>query len=84
MTGRLGAIEDRESARLQRETADARRMAAELGDSLADVGSVRQVAERVTAAVRGRLGAARVVVDLQADLDVQADLADESPVCPIG
>ncbi len=79
VTGRLGAIEDRESARLQRETADARRMAAELGDSLADVGSVRQVAERVTAAVRGRLGAARVVVDLQADLDVQADLADKSP-----
>jgi integral membrane sensor domain MASE1/GAF domain-containing protein len=67
VTGRLGAIEDRERAKLQRETSEARRMAAELGDSLADVSSVGQVAERVSGAVRGRLGASVVVVDVQSD-----------------
>ena len=40
----------------------------ELGDSLADASTVGQVAERVAGAVRGRLGASRVVVDVQADL----------------
>ena len=43
VSGRLGAIKERESARLQSEAADARRMAAELGDSLADAGSVGQI-----------------------------------------
>jgi serine phosphatase RsbU (regulator of sigma subunit)/integral membrane sensor domain MASE1 len=73
VTGRLGAIEDRERARLQREISEARRMAAELGDSLADVSSVGQVAERVSGAVRGRLGASVVMVDVQSDagLDVR-------------
>ncbi|HEX6930526.1 MAG TPA: SpoIIE family protein phosphatase [Streptosporangiaceae bacterium] len=67
VTGRIGAIEERESARLQRETSEARRMAAELGDSLADAGTVGQVAERVTEAVRRRLGASLVVVNVPAD-----------------
>ncbi len=67
VTGRIRAIEERESARLQRETSEARRMAAELGDSLADASTVRQVAERVTVAVRRRLGASLVVVDVETD-----------------
>ena len=70
VTGRIRAIEERESARLQRETSEARRMAAELGDSLADAGTVGQVAERVTRAVRGRLGAG-VVVDAVGHLEVR-------------
>ncbi|HKR67792.1 MAG TPA: SpoIIE family protein phosphatase [Streptosporangiaceae bacterium] len=68
VSGRIGAIGERESARLQGDIADARRMAAELGDSLADTATVGQVAERVTGAVRTRLGGCRVVVDVPADL----------------
>ena len=64
VTGRIRAIEDRERARMQREAADARRMAAELGDSLADTATVGQVAALVSDAVRGRLGAAEVTIDL--------------------
>ena len=64
VTGRIGAIRDREAASVQREMSDARRMAAELGDSLADARTVGQVADRVTGAVRGRLGASRVVVNV--------------------
>jgi serine phosphatase RsbU (regulator of sigma subunit) len=67
VTGRIRAIEERESARLQRETSEARRRAAELGDSLADADTVGQVAERVARAVRGRLGARVVVVDADAE-----------------
>src|SRR5262249_49129459 len=68
VSGRIRAIGERESARLQRQIADARRMAAELGDSLADANPVGRVAERVSGAVRGRLGALRVVVDVPGDL----------------
>ncbi|MGN6793951.1 MAG: PP2C family protein-serine/threonine phosphatase, partial [Streptosporangiaceae bacterium] len=64
---RIGAVRERESARIQRETSEARRMAAELGDSLGDAGTVIQVAERVTGAVRRRLGVSQVVVDVAAE-----------------
>jgi hypothetical protein len=67
VTGRIGAIRDREAASVQREMSDARRMAAELGDSLADARTVGQVADRVTGAVRGKLGASRVVVQVPTD-----------------
>ena len=84
---RIGAVRDRASARVQRETLDARRMAAELGDSLADAGTVGQVAKRVTDAVRGRLGAARVVVDVFTEppedgavVDADAPAGDTVPV----
>jgi serine phosphatase RsbU (regulator of sigma subunit)/integral membrane sensor domain MASE1 len=57
VAGRMIAVQDRDSAGLQRELADARRMAAELGVALADAGTMRQVAERVSAAVHGQVGA---------------------------
>ncbi len=67
VTGRIRAVQERESARLQREAADARRMAAELGAWLADAATVTQVAERVSGAVRGRLGVAEIAIDLSGD-----------------
>jgi serine phosphatase RsbU (regulator of sigma subunit)/integral membrane sensor domain MASE1 len=67
VAGRLTAVQDRESAGLQRELADARRMAAELGVGLADADTVEQVADRVTAAVRARFGATYAAINLLAD-----------------
>ncbi|HEX9065374.1 MAG TPA: SpoIIE family protein phosphatase [Streptosporangiaceae bacterium] len=67
VTGRIRAVQEQESARLQREAADARRMAAELGAWLAEAPTVTDVAERVSGAVRGRLGVRHVAVDLSPD-----------------
>ena len=78
VAGRLIAVQDRDSAGLQRELADARRMAAELGVALADAGSMQQVAERVSAAVHGQVGAAYAAVSiLAADGRGFAQLAGE-------
>ncbi|MGI9008688.1 MAG: SpoIIE family protein phosphatase [Streptosporangiaceae bacterium] len=77
VTGRIRAVQERESARMQQAAAEARRMAAELGARLADAATVTQVAERVSEAVRGRLGVEQVAIDLAPDLpDGQADPAE--------
>jgi integral membrane sensor domain MASE1 len=63
---RMSAVRDRDSARVQGEVADARRFAAELGMVLADAASVGSVGEQVSAAVRTRVGAAHVVINVLA------------------
>ena len=84
VAGRLTAVQDRDSAGLQRELADARRMAAELGVVLADAGTMRQVAERVSAAVHAQVGAAYAEVSiLAADGHGFARLAAEGTVPPL-
>ena len=83
VAGRLIAVQDRDSAGLQRELADARRMAAELGVAVADAGTMRQVAERVSAAVHAQVGAAFVEVSiLAADGHGFARLAGAGPAPP--
>ncbi|HEX5295672.1 MAG TPA: MASE1 domain-containing protein [Streptosporangiaceae bacterium] len=62
VAGRVSAVQDRDSARLERAMAEARREAAELGAVLADAATVRSVGDQVSAAVRVRLGAAQVVL----------------------
>jgi serine phosphatase RsbU (regulator of sigma subunit)/integral membrane sensor domain MASE1 len=66
VAGRRSAVHDRDSARGQEEVADARRMAAELGVVLADAVSVQAVGEQVSAAVRARVGATHVVINVLA------------------
>jgi len=59
---RMSAVQDRDSARLERAMAEARREAAELGAVLADAATVGSVGDRVSAAVRARLDASHVVI----------------------
>jgi len=66
VTGRMSAVQDRDQARVQQAMADARRMAAELGAGLADAATVSSVGEQVSAAVRERLGATHVVINVLA------------------
>jgi integral membrane sensor domain MASE1/GAF domain-containing protein len=66
VAGRMSAVRDRDSARLERALAEARREAAELGAALADAATVTAVADRVSAAVRARLDAAQVVISVLA------------------
>jgi serine phosphatase RsbU (regulator of sigma subunit) len=62
----MSAVQDRDSARLEREMAEARREAAELGAVLADAATVNSVGDQVSAAVRARLDAAHVVISVLA------------------
>jgi serine phosphatase RsbU (regulator of sigma subunit) len=64
---RMSAVRDRDSARLERAMAEARREAAELGAVLADAAAVGSVGDRVSAAVLARLGAAYVMISVLAD-----------------
>ena len=66
VTGRMSAVQDLDLARVQHAVADARRAAAELGAVLADAATVGSVGEQVSAAVRERLGAAHVVINVLA------------------
>jgi serine phosphatase RsbU (regulator of sigma subunit) len=66
VAGRTSAVQDRDSARLERAMAEARREAAELGAMLADAATVNSVGDQVSAAVRARLDAAHVVISLLA------------------
>jgi serine phosphatase RsbU (regulator of sigma subunit)/integral membrane sensor domain MASE1 len=66
IAGRMSAVQDRDSARLDRAMAEARREAAELGVVLADAATVNSVADQVSAAVHARLDAARVVISVLA------------------
>jgi serine phosphatase RsbU (regulator of sigma subunit)/integral membrane sensor domain MASE1 len=66
VAGRMSAVQDRDSARLERAIAEARREAAELGTVLADAATVDSVGDQVSAAVRARLDAAQVVIGLLA------------------
>jgi serine phosphatase RsbU (regulator of sigma subunit)/integral membrane sensor domain MASE1 len=66
VAGRMSAVQDRDSARLERAMAEARREAAELGVVLADTATVSSVGDQVTAAIRTRLGAAHVVIGVLA------------------
>jgi serine phosphatase RsbU (regulator of sigma subunit)/integral membrane sensor domain MASE1 len=62
IAGRTSAVQDRDSAQLERAMAEARQEAAELGAVLADAATVCSVAEQVSAAVRARLDATYVVI----------------------
>jgi serine phosphatase RsbU (regulator of sigma subunit)/integral membrane sensor domain MASE1 len=62
VAGRMSAVQDRDSARVERALAEARREAAELGAVLADAATVNSVGDQVSAAVRARLDAAHVVI----------------------
>jgi len=66
VAGRMSAVQDRDSARLERAMAEARREAAELGAVLADAATVSSVADQVSAAVCARLGAAHVAIGVLA------------------
>src|SRR6266498_2644656 len=66
VAGRMSALQDRDSARLERAMAEARREAAELGTVLADAATVNSVGDQVSAAVRARLDAAHVVISVLA------------------
>jgi serine phosphatase RsbU (regulator of sigma subunit)/integral membrane sensor domain MASE1 len=66
VAGRMSAVQDRDSARLERAMAEARREAAELGAALADAAAVSSVGDQVSAAVCARLGAAQVVISMLA------------------
>ncbi len=66
VAGRMSAVQDRDSARLERAMAEARREAAELGTVLADAATVNSVGDQVSAAVRARLDAAHVVISVLA------------------
>jgi serine phosphatase RsbU (regulator of sigma subunit)/integral membrane sensor domain MASE1 len=63
---RMSAVRDRDSARLDRAMAEARREAAELGAVLADAATVGSVGDRVSAAVLARLDAAYVMISVLA------------------
>src|SRR6516225_4209646 len=63
---RMSAVQDRDSARLARAMAEARREAAELGAVLADAATVSSVGDQVSAAVRARLDAEHVVISVLA------------------
>ena len=64
VAGRMSAVQDRDSARLEQAMAEARREAAELGAVLADAATVSSVGDQVSAAVRARLDAAQVVISV--------------------
>jgi serine phosphatase RsbU (regulator of sigma subunit)/integral membrane sensor domain MASE1 len=66
VAGRMSAVQDRDSARLERAMAEARREVAELGAALADAATVNSVADQVSAAVRARLDAAHAVIGMLA------------------
>jgi integral membrane sensor domain MASE1/GAF domain-containing protein len=66
VAGRTSAVQDRDSARLERAMAEARREAAELGAVLADAATVNSVGDQVSAAVSARLDAAQVVISMLA------------------
>jgi integral membrane sensor domain MASE1/GAF domain-containing protein len=66
VAGRMSAVQDRDSARLERAMAEARREAAELGAVLADAATGKSVGDQVSAAVRARLDAAQVVISVLA------------------
>ena len=66
VAGRMSAVRDRDSARLGRAMAEARREAAELGVVLADAATAGCVGDRVSAAVGARLGAAHVAISVLA------------------
>ncbi|HEX9357174.1 MAG TPA: SpoIIE family protein phosphatase, partial [Streptosporangiaceae bacterium] len=66
VAGRMSALQDRDSARLERAMAEARREAAELGTVLADAATVNSVGDQVSAAVSARLDAAHVVISMLA------------------
>jgi serine phosphatase RsbU (regulator of sigma subunit)/integral membrane sensor domain MASE1 len=66
ISGRLSATADRDAARRQRELADARRAAAELDAVLAEAATVGAVGAQVSTAVRARVGAAHVVINVLA------------------
>jgi serine phosphatase RsbU (regulator of sigma subunit)/integral membrane sensor domain MASE1 len=66
VAGRMSAVRDRDSARLERAIAEARQEAAELGTALADAATVSSVGDQVSAAVRARLEAAHVVISVLA------------------
>jgi serine phosphatase RsbU (regulator of sigma subunit)/integral membrane sensor domain MASE1 len=66
IAGRMSAVQDRDSARLERAIAEARREAAELGAALADAATVSSVGDQVSAAVRARLDAAQVAIGVLA------------------
>jgi serine phosphatase RsbU (regulator of sigma subunit)/integral membrane sensor domain MASE1 len=66
VAGRMSAVQDRDSARLERAIAEARREAAELGAVLADAATASSVGDQVSAAVRARLDAAQVMISLLA------------------
>ncbi len=66
VAGRMSAVQDRDSARLERAMAEARREAAELGVVLADAATVNSVGDQVSAAVRARLDAAQLVISVLA------------------
>jgi serine phosphatase RsbU (regulator of sigma subunit)/integral membrane sensor domain MASE1 len=66
VAGRMSAVEDRDSARLERAMAEARREAAELGAVLADAATVSSVGDQVSGALRARLDAAHVVISVLA------------------
>ena len=66
VAGRMSAVRDRDSARLERAMAEACREAAELGAVLADAATVSSVGDQVSAAVRARLDAAHVVISVLA------------------
>jgi serine phosphatase RsbU (regulator of sigma subunit)/integral membrane sensor domain MASE1 len=66
VAGRMSAVQDRDSARLERATAEARREAAELGSVFADAATVNSVADQVSAAISARLDAAHVVIGMLA------------------
>ena len=67
VAGRTSAVQDRDSARLERAMAEARREAAELGTVLADAATVNSVRDQVSATVSARLDAAHVVISMLAD-----------------
>jgi integral membrane sensor domain MASE1/GAF domain-containing protein len=62
----ISAVRDRDGAQAQREIADARRAAAELGALLAGSATVDFVGEQVSAAIRHRTDAAHVVINILA------------------
>jgi serine phosphatase RsbU (regulator of sigma subunit)/integral membrane sensor domain MASE1 len=64
VAGRMSAVQDRDSARLERAMAEARREAAELGAVLADAATGNSVGDQVSAAVGARLDGARVVISV--------------------
>jgi len=66
VAARMSAVQDRDSARLERAMAEARREAAELGTVLADATTVGSVGDQVSAAVRARLDAAHVAISVLA------------------
>jgi serine phosphatase RsbU (regulator of sigma subunit)/integral membrane sensor domain MASE1 len=66
VAARMSAVQDRDSARLERAMAEARSEAAELGTALADAATVHSVGDQVAASVRTRLDAARVVISVLA------------------